>query len=90
MEAEIEKDPNALKINKAHVLAHNWQDFTLRALDILADSPTLAKFTIKYIPKTHKFVLKVGDGSRLVMRKCTGDVKQYLCRNCKRWKSLQL
>jgi hypothetical protein len=74
MEAEIEKDPNAPKTNKTHLLAHSWQEFTERALDLLADSPTLAKFTIKYIPKTHKFILKVGDGSRLVMRKCTGDV----------------
>lgn len=60
------------------MLVRSWQEFTDRAMDLLIENPTQSKFVLKYVPKTHKFVLKVSDGSRLVMRKCKGDVPLLL------------
>jgi hypothetical protein len=75
MEAEPEpvQIPGS-KSKKTHVLARNWQEFTDRAMDLIIENPTQAKFVLKYVPKLHKFVLKVTDGSRIVMRKCKGEV----------------
>lgn len=50
-------------------------------MELLVDNPTTAKFVFKYVPKTHKFVLKVTDGQQLVMKKCKGDVTVYSHRN---------
>jgi hypothetical protein len=75
MEAELEPNSAQMqgsKTRKTHVLAHSWQEFTDRAMDLIIENPTQAKFVLKYVPKLHKFVLKVTDGTRIVMRKCKG------------------
>lgn len=75
MEAEPEANPvpqGGARSKKTHVLTRSWQEFTDRAMDLLIENPTQAKFVLKYVPKLHKFVLKVTDGTRIVMRKCRG------------------
>lgn len=70
------------------MLVRNWQEFTDRAIDLLIENPTQSKFVLKYMPKLHKFVLKVTDGTRLVMRKCDGNVLNSLFRNFSKFRNL--
>jgi len=41
-------------------------------MEILVENPTQSRFTLKYLPKIHKFVLKVTDDDLMVMKKCKG------------------
>lgn len=50
-------------------------------MDLIVENPTQSKYVLKYLPKTHKFVLKVTDGNRLIMRKCKEEVFYSLYSN---------
>jgi hypothetical protein len=56
-------------------------------MELLVENPTASKFMMKYIPKTHKFILKVTDGYQIVMKKCKAEVNFLLFRNLRRSKS---
>ena len=56
-------------------------------MELLVENPTASKFVLKYIPKTHKFILKVTDGYQIVLKKCKAEVKLLLFRSLKRSKS---
>lgn len=58
------------KVKVNHTVVKTWQEFIDRAMDLLVENPTISKFVIKFIPKTRKFVLKVTDGNRIVIKKC--------------------
>ena len=71
MEAENEPQPNKFKkAPKFGTYINNWEQFTNKAMDLLVYNPTASKFVLKYLPKTHKFILKVTDGDQIVMKKC--------------------
>lgn len=38
------------------------------------ENPTQSRFMFKYLPKTHKFILKVTDDDLMVMKKCKAEV----------------
>lgn len=78
MEAEPEHPTANARSKNTHVLARTWQEFTDRAMDLLIESPTHSKFVLKYLPKLHKFALKVTDGSRIVIRKCKAEVDIFV------------
>lgn len=42
-------------------------------MEILVQNPTFSKYTLKYDPKSHRFVLKVTDGNKIVLKKCNPD-----------------
>jgi hypothetical protein len=56
-------------------------------MELLVYDPTASWFVLKYIPKTHKFILKVTNGEHIVMKKCRAEVGVRLCRNSTRSKS---
>lgn len=47
----------------------SWEQFVDRAMQVLVERPTIARLTIKYIPRKNWFVLKVTDGQTIVMRR---------------------
>ncbi len=56
-------------------------------MELLVDNPTTARYVLKYVPKTHKFLLKITDGQQIVMKKCKGEVSLISFRNQIRFKS---
>lgn len=42
-------------------------------MNILVENPAVAKFVMKYVVKNHRFLLKVTDGDRMVIKKCNAD-----------------
>ena len=72
MEPENEPVPKAKKIVKSSPFVHTWEDFTNKSMELLVYNPTASRFVLKYVPKTHKFILKVTDGDQTVMKKCKG------------------
>ena len=65
----MDPEPQADTGVKGKTYAASWNSFVDRAMQILVERPTDARYTIKYLPKTNSFVLKVTDGQGMVMKR---------------------
>ena len=69
----MDPEPQVDTAAKGKTYTANWNSFVDRAMQILVERPTDARYTIKYLPKTNSFVLKVTDGQAIVMKKANAS-----------------